>query len=212
MSSIRTRPLILDAGGLFAFERMDRRVVRLLELADELHIAAGVVGQVWRNPARQVRGHRRCGGCLGRTCYPPACWRRRSPAIQPIGSSTPPPSMGCSLWSSPSMFEHGVRLVIGDRGMRQHRHPPRAHHSGGALMERSLNGERPCTGHAAICSSPVLRAIIGPIHVPMRVVAWSTTGLPQTGHSPFGGNGRDLHRVHHNQRHGLAIGSHSRAA
>ena len=55
MGPIRPRPLILDAGGLIAFERMDRRVVRLLELADEVHIAAGVVGQVWRNPARQVR-------------------------------------------------------------------------------------------------------------------------------------------------------------
>ena len=55
MGSIRPRPLILDAGGLIAFERMDRRVVRLLELAEEVHIPAGVVGQVWRNPARQVR-------------------------------------------------------------------------------------------------------------------------------------------------------------
>ena len=55
MGSVRPRPLILDAGGLIAFERFDRRVVRLLELADELHVPAGVVGQVWRNPARQVR-------------------------------------------------------------------------------------------------------------------------------------------------------------
>jgi len=49
------RPLILDAGALIAFERLDRRVVRLLELAGDLHVPAGVVGQVWRNPARQVR-------------------------------------------------------------------------------------------------------------------------------------------------------------
>lgn len=55
MGSVRPRPLILDAGALIAFERMDRRVVRLLELAEELHVPAGVVGQVWRNPARQVR-------------------------------------------------------------------------------------------------------------------------------------------------------------
>ena len=54
MGTISPRPLILDAGGLIAFERMDRRVVRLLELAEEVHIPAGVVGQVWRNPARQV--------------------------------------------------------------------------------------------------------------------------------------------------------------
>ncbi len=55
MGAVRPRPLILDAGALIAFERSDRRVVRLLELAEELHVPAGVVGQVWRNPARQVR-------------------------------------------------------------------------------------------------------------------------------------------------------------
>lgn len=55
MGSVRPRPLILDAGALIAFERSDRRVVRLIELAEELHVPAGVVGQVWRNPARQVR-------------------------------------------------------------------------------------------------------------------------------------------------------------
>lgn len=55
MGPVRPRPLILDAGALIAFERSDRRVVRLLELAEELHVPAGVVGQVWRNPARQVR-------------------------------------------------------------------------------------------------------------------------------------------------------------
>jgi predicted nucleic acid-binding protein len=55
MGSVRPRPLILDAGALIAFERMDRRIVRLLELAEEMHLPAGVVGQVWRNPARQVR-------------------------------------------------------------------------------------------------------------------------------------------------------------
>lgn len=55
MGSVRPRPLILDAGALIAFERSERRVVRLLELAGELHVPAGVVGQVWRNPARQVR-------------------------------------------------------------------------------------------------------------------------------------------------------------
>ncbi len=55
MGSVRPRPVILDAGGLIAFERTDRRVLRLLELAEELHVPAGVVGQVWRNPARQVR-------------------------------------------------------------------------------------------------------------------------------------------------------------
>lgn len=55
MGQVRPRPLILDAGALIAFERADRRVVRLLELAGDVHVPAGVVGQVWRNPARQVR-------------------------------------------------------------------------------------------------------------------------------------------------------------
>lgn len=55
MGSVGPRPLILDAGALIAFERRDRRVLRLLELAGELRVPAGVVGQVWRNPARQVR-------------------------------------------------------------------------------------------------------------------------------------------------------------
>lgn len=55
MGQVGPRPLILDAGALIAFERLDRRVVRLLELAEEVHIPAGVVGQVWRNPVQQVR-------------------------------------------------------------------------------------------------------------------------------------------------------------
>lgn len=51
--------VVLDAGALVAFERNDRRVRRLIELAIEhgrrLHVPAGVVGQVWRDGARQVR-------------------------------------------------------------------------------------------------------------------------------------------------------------
>ena len=55
MGTVRPRPLVLDTGALIAFERLDRRVVRLLELAHQIHVPAGVVGQAWRNPARQVR-------------------------------------------------------------------------------------------------------------------------------------------------------------
>lgn len=55
MGTQRPRPLVLDAGALIAFERSDRRIVRLLELAGDVHVPAGVVAQVWRNPARQVR-------------------------------------------------------------------------------------------------------------------------------------------------------------
>jgi len=49
------RPVVLDAGALIAVERSNRRIVALLELADEIHVPAAVVAQVWRNPARQVR-------------------------------------------------------------------------------------------------------------------------------------------------------------
>lgn len=55
MGSLHPRPLILDAGALIAFERSDRRVLRLFELAEEIHVPAGVVAQVWRDPVRQVR-------------------------------------------------------------------------------------------------------------------------------------------------------------
>lgn len=51
--------VVLDAGALVAFEHNDRRVRRLIELAIEhgrqLHVPAGVVGQAWRDGARQVR-------------------------------------------------------------------------------------------------------------------------------------------------------------
>jgi hypothetical protein len=50
---------VFDAGALIAFERSDRTVVmlakRLLELRSKLVVPAGVVGQVWRDGARQVR-------------------------------------------------------------------------------------------------------------------------------------------------------------
>jgi predicted nucleic acid-binding protein len=55
MGSVRPRPLVLDTGALIAYERSDRRLIRLLELAEEICIPAGVVAQAWRNPARQVR-------------------------------------------------------------------------------------------------------------------------------------------------------------
>lgn len=55
MGQKRPRPVVLDTGALIAIERSDRRVIRLLELADEVHVPAAVVAQAWRNPARQVR-------------------------------------------------------------------------------------------------------------------------------------------------------------
>jgi predicted nucleic acid-binding protein len=53
------RPVVLDAGALIAFERNDRKIRTLIELAVEhartLYAPAGVVAQVWRDGARQVR-------------------------------------------------------------------------------------------------------------------------------------------------------------
>lgn len=51
--------LILDAGALIAYERMDRRVIGLIEvgLRRDLGriVSSGVVAQVWRGSARQAR-------------------------------------------------------------------------------------------------------------------------------------------------------------
>ncbi|MGH3568237.1 MAG: PIN domain-containing protein [Pseudonocardia sp.] len=55
MGPKRPRPVVLDAGGLIAIERADRRILRLLELAEEVHVPSAVVAQLWWNPARQVR-------------------------------------------------------------------------------------------------------------------------------------------------------------
>ena len=55
MGAQRPRPVVLDAGALIAVDRADRRVIRLLELARDVHVPAGALAQAWRNPARQVR-------------------------------------------------------------------------------------------------------------------------------------------------------------
>jgi hypothetical protein len=64
----RARPVVLDAGALIAFERNDRKVRTLIELAmahrRTLHVAAGVVAQVWRDGARQARLARLLGSGL----------------------------------------------------------------------------------------------------------------------------------------------------
>lgn len=55
MGEKRPRSVVLDAGALIAVDRADRRVVRLLELAEDVHVPAGALAQAWRNPARQAR-------------------------------------------------------------------------------------------------------------------------------------------------------------
>lgn len=59
MGTARPGHVVLDAGALIAFERNDRKVRTLVELAAArniaLHTPAGVVGQVWRDGKRQAR-------------------------------------------------------------------------------------------------------------------------------------------------------------
>lgn len=68
MGTRRARPVVLDAGALIAFERNDRKVRTLIELAmahgRTLHVAAGVIAQVWRDGARQARLARLIGSGL----------------------------------------------------------------------------------------------------------------------------------------------------
>ena len=53
------RPVVLDSGALIAFERNDRKVRALVELALKLgrplHVPSGVIAQVWRDGSRQAR-------------------------------------------------------------------------------------------------------------------------------------------------------------
>jgi hypothetical protein len=68
VGSQRPRAVVLDAGALIAFERNDARMRTLIELAMThgcvLHTPAGVVGQVWRDGARQVRLARLLGSSV----------------------------------------------------------------------------------------------------------------------------------------------------
>ncbi len=70
MGARRPRPVVLDAGALIAFERNDRKVRTLVELAlthgGELHVPGGVVAQVWRDGSRQARLARLIGSGLVR--------------------------------------------------------------------------------------------------------------------------------------------------
>ena len=58
MGKARPQTLVLDTGALIAFERADERMRALLREAlragAQLVVPAGVVGQVWRDGARQV--------------------------------------------------------------------------------------------------------------------------------------------------------------
>lgn len=68
MGTGRPRPVVLDAGALIAFERNDRKVRALVELARAhqatLYAPAGVVAQAWRDGRKQVRLSRLLGSGL----------------------------------------------------------------------------------------------------------------------------------------------------
>jgi hypothetical protein len=68
MGARSPRPVVLDAGALIAFERNDRKVRTLIELAlvhgGAVHTSGGVVAQVWRDGSRQVRLARLLGSDL----------------------------------------------------------------------------------------------------------------------------------------------------
>lgn len=55
MGQEAVEPIVLDAGALIALERLDRAVIALCDESPAVVIPAGVVGQVWRDGARQVR-------------------------------------------------------------------------------------------------------------------------------------------------------------
>jgi rRNA-processing protein FCF1 len=59
MGKERPQAIVLDAGALIAFERADERMRALLQealrLGVRMVIPSGVVGQVWRDGARQAR-------------------------------------------------------------------------------------------------------------------------------------------------------------
>lgn len=59
MGAGRAGPVVLDTGALIAFERNDRRIRTLVELAiahrGVLHAPAGVIAQAWRDGRAQAR-------------------------------------------------------------------------------------------------------------------------------------------------------------
>jgi hypothetical protein len=64
----RPRPVVFDAGAWIAFEKNDRRVRTLIELAmahgGVVYTPGGVVAQIWRDGSRQVRMARLLGSGL----------------------------------------------------------------------------------------------------------------------------------------------------
>lgn len=70
MGASRPRAVVLDAGALIAFEKNDRKVRALIELAlahrAPVWTTGGVVAQVWRDGSRQARLARLLGSDMVR--------------------------------------------------------------------------------------------------------------------------------------------------
>ena len=59
--------LVLDSGSLIQVDRGDRHILSMIETAlnrgERVHVPAGVIGQVWRDPSRQARLSRALRRC-----------------------------------------------------------------------------------------------------------------------------------------------------
>ena len=113
--------VVLDAGALRAFERDDRRVRRLVELAANqgrrLHVPAGVIGQLWRDGARQTRLTRlvRSGVLDVRALHldeATATGPRAASAVRPTSSTR---AWSFSLDAMPSSWSPATRLTFTGR-------------------------------------------------------------------------------------------------
>ena len=100
---------MLDAGALVGFERNDRRVVgivaRALHHGDALIVPAGVVGQVWRDGARQVR--------LVRLLGSPVC---QIVALDDAGARAA--GQLCGVSGTSDVIDATVVLAAGQRALR----------------------------------------------------------------------------------------------
>lgn len=100
---------MLDAGALVGFERNDRRVVgivaRALHHGDAMIVPAGVVGQVWRDGARQVR--------LVRLLGSPVC---RVAALDDAGARAA--GQWCGASGTSDVIDASVVVVARQHGLR----------------------------------------------------------------------------------------------
>ena len=100
---------LLDSGALIAFDRNDRRAVaivaRALEHEDPLVVPAGVVGEVWRDGARQARLARLLGSPL---CEVVALDDRQARAAGQL----------CGVAASGDVIDASVAVLANERALR----------------------------------------------------------------------------------------------